>query len=40
LKFNKNLKSKLMSMEMDFLKRSARCPRLTKIEIIVLKKEH
>jgi hypothetical protein len=25
LKFNKNLKSKLMSMEMDFLRKSARC---------------
>ena len=30
-KFNKNLESKLMSMEMDFLRRSARCSRLEKI---------
>ena len=29
-KFNKNLESKLMSMEMDFLRRSARCSRLEK----------
>ena len=27
-KFNKNLESKLMSMEVDFLRRSARCSRL------------
>ena len=30
-KFNKNLESKLMSMEMDFLRRLARCSRLVKI---------
>ena len=29
-KFNKNLESKLMSMEMDFLRRSTRCSRLEK----------
>ena len=29
-KFNKNLELKLMSMEMDFLRRSARCSRLEK----------
>ena len=29
-KFNKNLESKLISMEMDFLRRSARCSRLEK----------
>ena len=29
-KFNKNLESKLMSMEMEFLRRSARCLRLEK----------
>ena len=30
-KFKKNLESKLMSMEMDFLRRSARCSRFEKI---------
>ena len=30
-KFNKNLESKLMSMEMDFLGRSARCFRSVKL---------
>ena len=30
-KFNKNLESKLMSVEMDFLRRSARYSRLEKI---------
>ena len=32
-KFNKNLESKLMSMEMDFLRRSARCSILEKLEL-------
>ena len=29
-KFNRNLESKLMSMEIDFLRRSARCSKLEK----------
>ena len=30
-KFNKNLESKLILMEIDFLKRSARCSKLEKV---------
>ena len=37
-KFNKNLESKLMSMEMNFL-RSARCSRLEKLETMLLDKK-
>jgi len=37
-KFNKHLELKLISIEIDFLKRSARCSRLEKIEIMLLEK--
>ena len=37
-KFNKNLGSKLMSMEMDFLRRSARCKDYKKLDIMLLDK--
>ena len=38
-KFNKNLESKLMSMEMDFVRRSARCSRLEKIRNNVIREK-
>ena len=38
-KLNKNLTSKLMSMEMDFLRRSARHSRLEKIRNTIIRKE-
>jgi hypothetical protein len=38
-KFNKNLESKLMSMEMDFLRRSASCSRLEKIRKNVIREK-
>ena len=38
-KLNKNLTSKLMSMEMDFLRRSARHSRLEKIINTIIRKE-
>ena len=36
---NKSLESKLMSMEMDFLRRSARCSRLEKIRNNVIREK-
>ena len=39
-KFNKNLESKLISMEMDFLGRSARCSRLEKIRKNAIRKKN
>ena len=39
LKFNKNLESELMSMEMDFWRRSARCSRLEKIRNNVIREK-
>ena len=38
-KFNKNLESKVMSMEMDFLRRSDRCSRLEKIRKTVIREK-
>ena len=37
---NKNLESKLISMEIDFLRRSARCSRLGKIRNNVLREKN
>ena len=37
-KFNKHLESTLMSVEVDFLRKSVRCSRLTKLEIMLLEK--
>ena len=37
---NNNKESKLMPMEIDFLRRSARCSRLEKIEIMSLEKKY
>ena len=34
-KFNKNLESKLMSMKINFLRRSARCSRSEKLETML-----
>ena len=39
-KFNKNLESKLMSMEMDFLRRSTRCSRLENIRNNVIREKN
>ena len=39
MKFNKNLESKLMSMEMDFLRRSVRFLRLEKIRNNVIREK-
>ena len=39
-KFNKNLESKLMSMEMDSLRRSTRCSRLEKIRNNVIREKN
>ena len=39
MKFNKNLEPKLMSMEMDFLRRSARCSRVLKIRNNFIREE-
>ena len=38
-KFNTNLESKLMTMEIDFLRRSARCSRLEKIRNNVIREK-
>ena len=38
--FNKNLESKLMSIEIDFLRRSARCSRLEKIRNNVITEKY
>ena len=39
MEINKNLETKLMSMEMNFLKRSARCSRSEKCEIKLLEEK-
>ena len=38
-KFNEHLESKLLPMEMDFLRRSARCSRLEKIKNNVIREK-